>query len=175
MKKLLFIALIGLTAISCKKEGCTDENATNYNADAKKDDGSCTFASIEGMWTSSNQETSVTMSVSMGGQPFPLFDNMTSADTSYTEVLDPADFEPTAIDIQSGGTLISYSGADTDTGSWTKNGSVFTATFMDTTLAFNIATLNANSLSLVNSMDTTMSDFGLDISIQADLIMDFTR
>ena len=175
MKKLLFIALVGLAAISCKKEGCMDENATNYNADAKKDDGSCTFASIEGMWTSSNQETSVTASISIGGQPVPFFDNGTSVDTTYTEVLDPADFELTAIDIQSGGTLISYSGAYTDTGSWTKNGSAFTANFFDTTLVFNIATLNANSLSLVNSMDTTMSDFGLDISIQADIIMDFTR
>jgi hypothetical protein len=27
----------------CKKEGCTDSTATNYDADAKKDDGSCTF------------------------------------------------------------------------------------------------------------------------------------
>ena len=173
MKKLLFIALIGLTAISCKKDKCEDQNATNYDQE-----GACEYAtsySIEGMWTSSNQETSVTMSVSMGGQPFPLFDNMTSADTSYSEVVDPADFEPTAIDIQSGGTLISYSGAYTDTGSWTKSGSAFTANFFDTTLVFNIATLNANSLSLVSSMDTTMSDFGLDISIQADMIMDFTR
>ena len=175
MKKLLFIALVGLAVVSCKKEGCMDENATNYNADAKKDDGSCTFASIEGMWTSSNQETSFTARVSIGGQPVPFFDNGTSADTTYTEVLDPADFELTAIDIQSGGTLISYSGTDTETGSWTKNGSVFTANFMDTTLAFNIVTLNANSLSLVNSMDTTISEFGLEFSVQADLIMDFTR
>jgi hypothetical protein len=173
MKKLLFIALVGLTAISCKKDKCEDQNATNYDQE-----GACEYAtsySIEGMWTSSNQESSVTMSVSIGGQPFPIFNNMQDSDTSYTEVVDPADFEPTAIDIQSGGTLISYSGADTDTGSWTKNGSVFTANFMDTTLAFNIATLNANSLSLVNSMDTTISDMGIDISVQADLIMDFTR
>jgi hypothetical protein len=38
--------LIGGAAVavtSCKKEGCTDPTATNYNADAKKDDGSCTY------------------------------------------------------------------------------------------------------------------------------------
>lgn len=29
---------------SCKKEGCTDEHALNYNEDAKKDDGSCNYA-----------------------------------------------------------------------------------------------------------------------------------
>lgn len=28
---------------SCKKEGCTDEMATNYDADAKTDDGSCSY------------------------------------------------------------------------------------------------------------------------------------
>ncbi|MCH2234169.1 MAG: DUF4856 domain-containing protein [Crocinitomicaceae bacterium] len=43
-KKLLFIALaLGVTAISCKKKGCTDITANNYNEEAKKDDGSCTY------------------------------------------------------------------------------------------------------------------------------------
>jgi hypothetical protein len=38
--------LIGGAAIavtSCKKEGCTDPNATNYSEEAKKDDGSCVY------------------------------------------------------------------------------------------------------------------------------------
>ncbi|MEJ6776348.1 MAG: DUF4856 domain-containing protein [Crocinitomicaceae bacterium] len=45
MKKSIIIlaALIGTTAISCKKEGCTDSTANNYNSKAKKDDGSCTY------------------------------------------------------------------------------------------------------------------------------------
>lgn len=37
-------AVISLTA--CKKEGCTDENALNYNSSAKKDDGSCTYEDL---------------------------------------------------------------------------------------------------------------------------------
>lgn len=45
MKKSIIIlaALIAVTAVSCKKEGCTDETAINYNSKAKKDDGSCTY------------------------------------------------------------------------------------------------------------------------------------
>lgn len=44
MKKLtlLFLPLTILFAIaSCKKEGCTDPKAVNYDAEAKKDDGTC--------------------------------------------------------------------------------------------------------------------------------------
>lgn len=39
----LLIAIIGMTTASCKKEGCIDPTATNYNENAKKDDGSCTY------------------------------------------------------------------------------------------------------------------------------------
>ncbi len=36
-----------LFTTSCIKKGCTDENASNYSADAKKDDGSCEYILIE--------------------------------------------------------------------------------------------------------------------------------
>lgn len=39
---MLFIALLALLP-ACKKEGCVDSKALNYNAEAKKDDGSCTY------------------------------------------------------------------------------------------------------------------------------------
>ncbi len=45
MKKLMIILLTGCALFtSCKKEGCTDSTATNFNEKAKKDDGSCTYA-----------------------------------------------------------------------------------------------------------------------------------
>lgn len=44
---LLLTASVGLTTVSCKKEGCTDSTATNYNEEAKKDDGSCTYATAD--------------------------------------------------------------------------------------------------------------------------------
>ncbi len=44
MRVALYISILALTVASCKKEGCTDSTALNYNAKAKKDDGSCTYA-----------------------------------------------------------------------------------------------------------------------------------
>jgi hypothetical protein len=42
-KLALLAGLVAVTAISCKKKGCTDATANNYNKEAKKDDGSCTY------------------------------------------------------------------------------------------------------------------------------------
>lgn len=51
MKTKSFILLgsaILLAATSCKKEGCTNPDATNYDEKAKKDDGSCIVESADG-------------------------------------------------------------------------------------------------------------------------------
>lgn len=51
MKKILPLLLFGLAAITtnCKKKGCTDSLAENYDAKAKKDDSSCTYLA-ENTW-----------------------------------------------------------------------------------------------------------------------------
>jgi hypothetical protein len=42
MSKKLFLSLcLGLALVSCKKEGCTDSTASNFDPSAEKDDGSC--------------------------------------------------------------------------------------------------------------------------------------
>jgi hypothetical protein len=43
--KILALGLLaaGLSFSACKKKGCTDESAVNYNSSAKKDDNSCNF------------------------------------------------------------------------------------------------------------------------------------
>ena len=42
----LFYIGMTLTLTSCKKEGCTDINANNYDQEADKDDGNCTYPII---------------------------------------------------------------------------------------------------------------------------------
>ena len=58
MKKVLIvIGILGTLAMtSCKKEGCLDANATNYDIKAKKSDGTCTYTSSVAFWF--NQATS---------------------------------------------------------------------------------------------------------------------
>jgi hypothetical protein len=43
IRSFTILLALASVAFSCKKEGCTDPVATNYNADAKKDDGSCIY------------------------------------------------------------------------------------------------------------------------------------
>lgn len=58
MKILTGLAAVALIFASCKKEGCMDANANNYNAEAEKDDGSCTYPVIN-MGSSTNNSGDV--------------------------------------------------------------------------------------------------------------------
>lgn len=43
-KTMMFIAVLGLAFTACKKEGCTDATATNYDEKADENDGSCMYS-----------------------------------------------------------------------------------------------------------------------------------
>ena len=76
-----FMVILGFT--SCKKKGCTNENATNYNADAKKDDGSCTYVPVITL----NGDANMTISVSSGY----IDPGATAVDSDGTEIVVVAD------------------------------------------------------------------------------------
>jgi hypothetical protein len=75
MRKLLLILpllLFSLVFVSCEKEeekeGCTDSKATNYDADAKKDNGSCVYPSSgsgSGSGTTSGKSVTVRLKVNI--------------------------------------------------------------------------------------------------------------
>jgi hypothetical protein len=47
LKLMMIAGALAFTAISCKKEGCTDPLANNYNEEAKKDNGTCTYDPVD--------------------------------------------------------------------------------------------------------------------------------
>ena len=49
MKKISYIFILSLLIFgtnSCKKKGCMDSTAANYNSEAKKDDGTCVYTPV---------------------------------------------------------------------------------------------------------------------------------
>jgi hypothetical protein len=58
---MMLIGGVSATATSCKKKGCTNPDATNYDENAKKDDGSCVLPTpVENEVTVSGQITTNT-------------------------------------------------------------------------------------------------------------------
>ena len=63
----LLIASVAVVT-SCKKKGCTDDEAINFNTEAKKDDGSCEYADLNIPTTYVFKDASGNNTVSYGGQ-----------------------------------------------------------------------------------------------------------
>lgn len=71
---LLSIALIGFN--SCKKSGCTDPQADNYDYDANDNDGSCTYTGSVTFWMSTG---SYYVDVTVNGSTKTISSNYASA------------------------------------------------------------------------------------------------
>jgi hypothetical protein len=218
MKKILLIALIGITIISCKKEGCTDRSAVNFDEKAKEDDGSCIFdgctdplafnysanatnddgsctyegctdpnavnydpnATVSsvctydqvGSWTSTMQETTASVNASSFG--------ITIYDTSYTDIAHPDSISPSGLDFLSSGILVShYHDQPSDTGSWVRSNNDLTMSMMDTSLVFNIDTVNSTFLRLTSNFTQSQTDnssiIPVDISLSVGILLEFNR
>ncbi len=68
MKFIGITSLLLLSTTACKKEGCMDVLATNYNEEAKKDDGSCIYPTFEVPTTYTFTDASGNNTVSYTGQ-----------------------------------------------------------------------------------------------------------
>ncbi len=77
MKKSILITtaivLTGVFFTSCaKKEGCTDPAATNYDADAQKDDGSCIYPAAEEPIVEDETKASITVNFTFNFDGVPV-------------------------------------------------------------------------------------------------------
>lgn len=88
MRSYLLLAILSCTLalIGCKKEGCTDPQAFNYDADADENDGTCTYQSQTSFWI--NQNISNWLSVTYGVTTLSVYMNDVLVGT-----MDPADWK----------------------------------------------------------------------------------
>ena len=78
-KVLVLVILCSAVITGCKKKGCMDPSATNYNAEAEKDDGSCEELQVPSTYVFTDSDGNST--VSYGGQTARM--DMLSEMTSY--------------------------------------------------------------------------------------------
>ena len=82
MKPLFLLAalVVAFAFTGCKREGCTESNALNYDSEAKKNDGTCSFSNVTFYtWTETYFETAgpfdvVKIDVSVDGVPIGTID-----------------------------------------------------------------------------------------------------
>ena len=157
MKKLLFIAVLAVTAISCDKD--KDDN-TN---------------SIEGRWTTTENVMTVNMVATMGG--------MTIIDSSYTETSTGADLEGAGIEFLSNGSAIFFDeDGNDDTASYSYSNnmlSITTSQFsfdeMDTTLNIPVSNLTSNTMDWNFTLSMSESDFGFTSTSTIDTRIKFIK
>lgn len=101
MKKIQNITLalfvVSIAATGCRKEGCTDETATNYSEEAKKDDASCVYPVDETLTVPS------TYAFSRNGESTVSFSGQTQRLAMLSEIsayLKTANTAGTAVDAQ---------------------------------------------------------------------------
>lgn len=99
-KNIIVFSFVSIVAfVSCKKEGCTNATATNYNEKAKKDDGSCLYDEVPAYIipsTYSFMDASGNSTVSYNGQTErlnQLQEIVTLIKTGRTSVLNAQDLQ----------------------------------------------------------------------------------
>ena len=150
MKKLLFIAVLAITAISCDKD--KDDN-TN---------------SIEGRWTTTEDVSTISQNTTMAG--------VSISDTTYTETSTGADLEGEGIEFLSDGSAIFFDedgNYDTASYSYSNNmlsltSSEFSFDEMDTTINITVSNLTSNTMDWNLTYSYSFLVFGATATLSID-------
>jgi len=160
MKKILYTFLaVSIIFAACKKEeGCTDAIATNYNADAEDDDGSCTY-SIIGVWTPTSVDIDSSMEMTVGGEiieEMDCGDGPESVNYSFSGTMTPEEAGFIGnMEFTSDGKML----VDGDEMDYTYSNNIVTVTDSDTTMVFPCSVTSTNlSLTIEASMDTAFTE-----------------
>jgi len=172
MKKILYTLLaVTLVFSACKKEeedtiaaptvlsGCTDAIATNYDATATSDDGSCTFGIVGGAWITDTEEMTMHAIVSMGGMVF--------MDTTLTEIETNQDSMETVIQkFFNNGDFNAWDNNNNlvDNGTWVQSGTTVTVT-TDTAIVGEIISVTKTNLVHTVEGNETFTEDGADYDI----------
>ena len=157
MKKILFIAVLAITAISCDKD--KDDN-TN---------------SIEGRWTMTENVSTISSSTTMAG--------VNIYDTTYTETSTGADLEGAGIEFLSNGTAIFFDeDGNDDTASYSYSNNMLTLidselsfNEMDTAINITVSNLTSNTMDWNLISSYSESDFGVTTTATIDSRMKFIK
>jgi len=172
MKKIFYLLLVlSFVFTSCKKEeGCMDTMATNYNADAEEDDGSCLFSVAGGTWTTQSIASNGTMTVSMMG--IPILDST----ISYIET-NADSLEPYKLKFDENNTYTEYdqSNSIVEGGTWSLSGDQLTVNSPDTSLVLTVNSVNKSDASLNIVFVESSSEDGFEYSIDLTQTINLTR
>jgi len=179
----MFYVLLAVSIVfsACKKEeedtiaattvlsGCTDAIATNYDATATSDDGSCTFGIVGGAWITDTEEMTMHAIVSMGGMVF--------MDTTLTEIETNQDSMETVIQkFFNNGDFNAWDNNNNlvDNGTWVQSGANVTVT-TDTVIVGEIISVTKTNLVHTVEGNETFTEDGADYDIDFTFTAYHTR